>query len=347
LNTSRYLANAVTGLNRFALKNLKRVDFVANDNDLLMGAFMYLDIGSKVRIIEDFPAMDNKYYIQAIKFQLSLEGILTYSWFLKRANESILTPIAVRGNIDAWPTLRKNAIDFGILPHLSNMNNFSYSAWIKVTNSQHPYMTIISKTIDDTTGRRGHKLYIESSNTLTFISYKTPTDGGWIANSTTIFDNTWHHVVVTYDNTTDTADPKIYIDGVAQTLTEFSPPSGSSDSDVDCPVILFATPRNPTVSGQEYEKWNRHGTMKDVRIYNKILSQVEVTELYNGEDDYSTVQDSLQFQGIFAPTDFITDYVNTEILDTDLLLETVTMAVGTPYNEDTSDANYVLRGENI
>jgi hypothetical protein len=343
-NTSQYAANAITGLNRFGLKNLKRVDFLANSSEFLMSAFLFLDVGSKVRILEDFPAIDNTYYIQGIKFSLGVDGILQYSWYLKRASESILQPIAVRGNTDAHPSLKKNAIDFGILPHLANMQYFSYSAWVRLSGSSLPYMNIVSRTIDDGSGRRGSRLYVETGGSLTFWSYKTPTDGIWDIDPGIPTDNAWHHVVVTYDNTTATADPIVYVDGVSKTITEFSTPSGTSDSDSDCPVILFSTPRNPTLA-EEYEEWNRHGSLKDVRIYSKILTQAEVTELASGEDDYTTVQDGLEFNGIFAPRDLIDDYIGDSILADDIVLETVTMAAGTPYNEDTSNTNYILQGE--
>ena len=74
------------------------------------------------------------------------------------------------------------------------------------------------------------------------------------------------------------AVPVIYIDGSSVAVTEDTAPAGSLQS--------------------EYGGETMEGKVKDVRIYNRILSSDEVTALYNaGTPDESLVTDGLVFQG--------------------------------------------------
>jgi hypothetical protein len=235
------------------------------------------------------------------------------------------------------------AIDFSILPYLANLAGYSYSAWVRQSLS--PFGAIVSHSVDLGVGRRGNALSI-SALTLHFESYKTPNDGRWQATNAFPADTDWHHVALTYDNTTATADPVIYVDGVSVTVTETSVPSGTSDDDSDCPLILFNWAPDPTVSGQRYFSNLVGGlALKDIRIYNRILTADEVAELAAGEDDYTVLIDSgLLFMGIFAPSAFIEEFVGDTISGDDFVLDVIHRAAGIPYNDD---PNNMLTGETI
>ena len=81
----------------------------------------------------------------------------------------------------------------------------------------------------------------------------------------------WHHVVVTYDGSVDASGIKIYIDGINQNLT------------VKYNVALTYTIK----SNQKLEIGDDRtndpflGTLDDARVYNRALSQAEITQLYN------------------------------------------------------------------
>lgn len=342
-NLSKVFADGVVAVNRTPIKVMNTVSFVANASEDLMLAFMYLEQGDKIQIVESNPSHTGNYYIQGIKFRIDVNGVIYFTWYLKEEVETICEPIAVRGNLEGFPATRRNALDFGILPYLANMNYYSYSFWIK--RSGDAFGVMVGRSVDIGTGRRGNYFLLRTNGSLYFVSFKTPGDGVW-ETATNILPslNVWYHVVVTYNNTTATADPIIYINGTPVTLTETSTPSGTTDNDADCPVILFSNGPNPAIGGQEYELENRNFSLKDVRIYNRMLTQDEVTELYSGEDNYSTVQNGLVFNGIFAPKDNIGDYINDTITDQDLVLDSVYRAAGTPYNENTSNEDYMLYG---
>ena len=67
----------------------------------------------------------------------------------------------------------------------------------------------------------------------------------------------------------------------------------------------------------------------------------------NSEDDYSTVQDGLVFNGIYAPRDNIADYDGVTILEDDLVLESVHGAAGIPYNKSVASSGLIIHGEAI
>jgi hypothetical protein len=241
-------------------------------------------------------------------------------------------------------TASTKAIDFGILPYLANLEHYSYSMWVKRTGSLSSAY-LISRSVDFGAGRRGNYFSLNQFGTLTFASYKTPTDGAWWCPGVFTTLSTWQHVAVTYNNTTAKADPVIWLDGVSQAVTETSTPAGTSDDDSDCPLILFNIGPDPAVPGQVYEYDGvQQVAIKDVRIYRRELTPTDIAELVAGEDDYSTVQDGLLFCGPIAPTDNIDDYIGDTIENDDLVLEIVHGAAGIPYNEPGGD---MLTGASI
>jgi hypothetical protein len=343
-SVSKTFADGVVAINRTPIKVMKSVSFIGNTSEHLMLAFMFLDIGDKVQIVESEPSHTGNYYIQGIKFKLDVNGIVYFTWYLKEDVETICEPIAVSVDVGGV-----DAIDFGILPYLANLPAFSYSFWIRLFDALAGYYPI-TRSVDpgDGNGRRGHEILINKDQKVTFYSYKTPTDGEWRTTNVVLpSTDTWYHVVITYDNTTDTADPIIYVDGASVAVTELGTPSGTSDNDSDCPLILFNNSFNPNTPSQEYMTSVDNFVLKDVRVYNKILTPAEVLEINNGEDDYSTVSEGKLFNGIYAPKDNIADYINDTILADDWVLDSVHMAVGIPYNHDTSNDDYILHGESL
>lgn len=339
--TSKTFADGVVALNRVPGSSIRSFSFQASSSRLL-NAFMYLDIGAKVQVIETQPAKDGNFYLRGIRFRLHLGGVVSFQWYVDEAIETRTQPITVRAPlIDVG---RRVALDFGILPYLANMPAFTYSVWVKKLGSV-PAGTLISRTVDLGTGRRGNFFQLSGAN-LYFSSYKSPTDGEWVATSSVpASQNVWFHVVLTYDNTSASADPLIYVDAVSKTVTEQTTPSGTSDDDSDCPLILFNISPNPADPTQKYYySDHRDFAIKDVRIYNRILSGADISTLAAGEDDYSTVPDGLLFQGIYAPRENIADYIDDTIENGDLVLDVVHQAVGIPYSEDTSVSDNMLYG---
>jgi hypothetical protein len=343
LVSSRVFARRAVGLYSFPRRELLSVSYDGNISEKLLMAFMYLDQGAKVNISEIYPEYDGDYYIQGIAFNLRLNGHVGFTWYVKEEVESFTTPITVTAPTDN----SRNAIDFGIVPHLSNLQQFSYSFFVRRDATSSIFGVPIGKSVDTGTGRRGHYLILDN-RTIKLISHKTPTDGRWDASNCIPNDLNWHHVAVTYDNTSDLYDPIIAVDGSAATVIEFSAPSGQTDDDSDCPFLLFNIGPDPAVPGQlYYYDFIGNFSMKDIRQYNRILSLSEISTISSSINDFTTVPDGKIFHAAFVVTDRLSNYIAQSLDTDDSIVDIVQGVTGIPYNEDTSTSATMITGEAI
>lgn len=90
-----------------------------------------------------------------------------------------------------------------------------------------------------------------------------------VPNMTTVFAiNTWYHVVFTFDGTNKGA----YVDGAVDVA--FGPNTNGTTGTSNM-LTLGSSDWNLTQG--------MNGDLEDVRIYNRVLSQKEVQQIYNGE----------------------------------------------------------------
>ncbi|TSC70578.1 MAG: hypothetical protein CEO12_299 [Parcubacteria group bacterium Gr01-1014_46] len=125
-------------------------------------------------------------------------------------------------------------------------------------------------------GSDGSSIQLTANYTITSAGWKTPTGSLPL--------NSWHHVVVTYTHDNVNSIPKIYIDGVLQTLTTLGTASGVGLNDDD---ILYIGSRGTSATGVF------DGVIDQARIYNRELSSGEVTTLYNSESSPPPIDFSL------------------------------------------------------
>jgi hypothetical protein len=96
--------------------------------------------------------------------------------------------------------------------------------------------------------------------------------------------NTWQHVVVTWDGTTDRTHINYYVNGVLtgrQDGPDGQDGSGSVNSDAGCAILIGAqggggSDCNLTDGTRQFD-----GQIDDVRVYNRALTAQEVNRLYN------------------------------------------------------------------
>lgn len=159
-------------------------------------------------------------------------------------------------------------IDFSTSNLLNN--SYSYSFWVKATtipgNGGYTYML----SIGGTGGDQSFDI-VNNANGATGWTVGGYNTGGnpvvsFVAVGTLPTPNTWYHCVMTRDNTA----MKLYVDGVfiGSSSTGGLPPNfGSSTKGVigaRCTVSQFF-----------------NGVIDDVRIYNRVLSNNEIMELYS------------------------------------------------------------------
>jgi hypothetical protein len=112
-----------------------------------------------------------------------------------------------------------------------------------------------------------------SVNSLIFQRGFSSTIGTWVTPTNAISLNTWQHVAVVYDGSSDSNEPTFYINGVLQTATEiWDPPSGSPKSDAGMKLSLG----NVFVdTGRTFD-----GIIDDARIYNRVLDSGEIAQIH-------------------------------------------------------------------
>lgn len=151
---------------------------------------------------------------------------------------------------------------------LLNNSSFSISIWVK--------LSAINTTrflIGKDTGLNGYGIYFQSNNVIAcfvangsqFFDTKTGIGEGQLTDMTS-----WHHIVFTFTS----GSQKIYLDGVESGLSQ-----GGAE-------VLTPTYNNRElwIGGSEQSPSSGFftGKIDEVRIYNRVLTQPEVSLLYSG-----------------------------------------------------------------
>lgn len=95
-------------------------------------------------------------------------------------------------------------------------------------------------------------------------------EGAWNSASNIISYGAWQHVVVTYDYSSTANDPIYYFNGTMVSSAESTAPSGSVASE---PGEIF-------IGNNDSGTRTFDGLIDDVRIYNRVLSEEEVMQIY-------------------------------------------------------------------
>ena len=129
-------------------------------------------------------------------------------------------------------------------------------------------------------GRTGYSLYLDNSDHLVLsISNRlaNPDELQVLSSGFTAAQDTWYHVSVTYDGTGSTngiSSVQMYIDGVPQTVVQ----DGATGT-VTQSILNNSSVR---IGGMPSNAGNQHlyGALDDIRIYDGVLTQQEVDDLY-------------------------------------------------------------------
>lgn len=109
-----------------------------------------------------------------------------------------------------------------------------------------------------------------TANKLFFGVGWSTTDGLW--RTTNDLVTGLSHIAVTYNNSSTTNDPIVYINGAAQALTEVATPAGTYRNGTTG-TIRIGSARTVTSSID--------GKISSALIYNRILSAAEILDAYN------------------------------------------------------------------
>ena len=140
-------------------------------------------------------------------------------------------------------------------------------------------MWLFANTVGETAGRPlygkdAYYCYINNASGTTcdfdFVHYGSTTTGNWGSSARSFNLGVWNHVVITYNNSSTSNDPVIYINGSAISLTE-SAATDSPDDDTDIKYIGS--------SDTAHRTWD--GYISEVAMWKAILDADAVTVAYN------------------------------------------------------------------
>lgn len=157
-------------------------------------------------------------------------------------------------------------------------NTFSTSLWVKADTVLDPIDDLfLCKVVS---GGAGYCWYRNPDNTLGMVLKNSPSNQAGVVSVSSLPLQSWHHLVVTYDGSGVAAGIKQYMDGASLTLSTWQDNLSSMSILNNVNLIIGSW------SGVNSEFL--HGTVDDVRVWNRALSADEVATLYSFQaDDYS------------------------------------------------------------
>jgi hypothetical protein len=304
---------------------LESLTAIANRTQDLMESFLNLDIGDMVGVTETGSGVSGYHYIQGENFTAvpTSNGTaeIEYTW-LTRQQLSLaagtLSPIGVNVHDNA-----PDAINYGVVPQLNSLTLTTFSFWIKPSSLHTKNSGWVLANYDSING-----FYIAFDFTLHTISFTNQYFSGqlgkWYPTSATIANDTLAHVVITCDMTSTNA-PIIYYNGspVATTINSIPigvyTPAGSATFVIANAFNSLSNFTNPM-----------YGLLEDIRIYNCIRTQSDVTTLYNGGTPSATVGplDHLVFQGPVVRTPELASYTGHTLTTSLTVLDNIYGVVG-------------------
>jgi hypothetical protein len=155
-------------------------------------------------------------------------------------------------------------IDCGSSTGIGQSSTFSVSAWFSADAfSSSAGLVTAYGNVSPYSNQRGWMIRMPSSPTfLTNAAKSSSSFNSTITSSQSLSTNTWHHIVATYDVSTGAME--MFIDGV-------SVATGSSAGTISSPTVPFRIGK--------YDSNEFNGKADDVRAYNRVLTQEEITHL--------------------------------------------------------------------
>jgi hypothetical protein len=160
-----------------------------------------------------------------------------------------------------------NHITAGSPASLDNISQKTITAWVYPTR-------LTGGCFSSIANKDRWRIVACSTGELSFEQQRISANGIWQSPSGSLSLNSWQFVAVTYDNSSTTNDPSLYLNGSAINTAEIVTPNGSLQDESLDELWFGDNPDNPT--GGLFK-----GTLDEVRIYNRILSASEIKALYN------------------------------------------------------------------
>ena len=150
-------------------------------------------------------------------------------------------------------------------------NTFSMCVWINTPTTGSPSDGILSRRITSTLGC---SFLNRLDDNISVYLANNPSNRIWVeTNSSPLSINTWHFIVLTYDGSGLASGVKVYVDGNIQSLTTNDDNLSSFDFSNSGNFEIGSISNNHTQLFQ--------GLIDETSVWNKELTQSEVTTIYN------------------------------------------------------------------
>lgn len=150
---------------------------------------------------------------------------------------------------------------------MNNLAQVSIEALVMIRSTGGGGLGRICQKLSGGTGY--FQFYCDNTNTsLDFAAARSTANGVWRAPLPSL--NVYHHVVATYDTGSVSNTPSIYVDAVSQAITVNTTPIGT----------MLADDTNFWIGNRNDNLRNWDGRIAYLRLWNRILNQTEVQELY-------------------------------------------------------------------
>lgn len=316
------LISSILEENKQPFTKWNSVSFIASTDELMI-AFLNVDIGDMIQITNADLNTDSYFFIQGIEFNISKGDLITFSWILKKYDNLTLglSPIAVETTYGGSAYL-----SYGRINKILNLDNRTYSVWIYRTASNAPNLAAV--ILAPITDGAGVALYCgtQGANTAVYFQIKCTSQGIYGPSTFNIPVGSWVNVIYTLNRNGSTLNPLHYVNGSSLAITEIvGPHSGpmNDESGVDLIIGNEITATIPSTIPF-------NGKIKDVRIYNRVISSTEALAIYNAGAYGVGNTDGLVFQAPCVRTKQLSYYTDKTLTSADKLIDNIYGAIGTP-----------------
>jgi len=286
------------------------ITFIANRNDTLFSGWLNLDVGSLIHVTETNLGIDEHEYIQEVSFEIYQGGLVKVRYIVKSILTLALGLVLISGQFGEFTS---TPVDFGYLPQASDIVEKTYSAWIYPDAVGGVNSALFGSWSND----GASSLVYKNDKSLELYQKGTTGPGIWVTAADSVPLGAWIHVAATRDSSVAANLPILYINGVSFAVTETSAQIGATVSEKGSRFIMGEN----NVMDRPYM-----GKMKDVRVYNRILTAAEIASLAAGTD----ITDGLVFHGpCLRPAD-ATIWDGVQAVPPITFIDDVNFAIGDP-----------------
>ena len=292
-----------------------------------MMAFLNLNVGDLIQITENTLNENALYWIQSVNYSIDAGGNIMFKFTLKKFWSLLLGLSLISCTFHAAST---DALCYGNLTQLIDLPQMTMSAWVNPTTLTKE--TVMSGWVSGVGGIAvyvGGSAYVDAG-AIQVVRIYSSAGGQWVTTEKLTAN---HTSLVTVAINNDGALPDIYINGVKATTSILKVPAIGYDG---TPVGYVTS-----INGMDWCVGNIHGqasdtnfalpfigTIKDARVYNRILTGAEVATLYSEGAGGSSVTDGLVFQSPTVKTEDASYYNGHTLISTDRVIDNIFGAIG-------------------